>query len=89
MTVKLQVNASAAKGDAFHFEQQALLERVLAGDSDCAASPDDSMPRQPPERTERPNYLSRRARKSGSGSHFAIGGHFPRRDLPNHVRKNN
>ena len=86
MTV--QIHAAAAKGDALHFQQKPLLEGMLAGHADGAASAYHAVPRQSFERAEGANHLSRGPWESGGGGDLAVCGHFTSRDLSDGVRKN-
>jgi len=42
--VTVQIHAAAAKGDALHFQQKPLLERVLARHADCASRAHHTVP---------------------------------------------
>ena len=84
----VHIHAAAAKGDALHFKQQPLLERVLAGHADRASSAQHAMPGQAVEGAESPNHLPRGAGKSSGGGDLSVGGHLATRDLSDRVRKN-
>jgi hypothetical protein len=83
----VQVNAPAAEADAFHFQQQPLLERVLTWHTDSASCADYAMPRQSVERVESSNDLSRSSWKSGRGGDLSIGGDVSAGNFPDLVRE--
>ena len=84
----VHIHAPAAKGDAFHFKAEPLLEPVLAWYADGSSRAEHTVPRQSVERVESPNHLPRRARKSGCSGDLSVGCYLPFRDFPDRVRKN-
>lgn len=73
-------NATTPKGNGFGLQPEALLKRRFARQQDLSSSAHNAMPREAFGAIQGPDYLPRRAGKSGRPRYIAVRGDFPFRD---------
>lgn len=80
-----EIDARALEFRAFGFQAQALLESGFAWQFDVASGSKNAMPGYAVfgAVAQRPDHLTRAARKSGGFGHLTVSGDFAARDLAN------
>jgi hypothetical protein len=82
--MEVHSDPTAAEGDAFHAQPQALLPTVVTRQCDLATGCHYAMPRESDLPVQRSYGQARSARESRGGGDLTVRDHFPSRDSRDH-----